>query len=135
VGRGRTKEEYFWALARDDRPRGGTDLPAIASATRLVAVRFMRSSCSMVIAVSCAAYKSVAENAPSEAFTLVFCWAHLRRRFFDIAKGGDAPIASTALECIAALYAVEKTIRGRSAEERRAVRQDSSKPLLAALKA
>ena len=69
---------------------------------------------------SYAAYKTVAEKAPGEAITLAFCWAHLRRRFFDIAKGDDAPIASAALECIAALYAVEKTIRGRSAEERRA---------------
>jgi hypothetical protein len=37
--------------------------------------------------------------------TLAFCWAHLRRRFFDIAKGGDAPIASEALERIAAANA------------------------------
>jgi len=62
-------------------------------------------------------------------------WAHLRRRFFDIARGGDAPIASEALERIAALYAVEKTIRGRSAEERRAVRQDLSAALVADLEA
>jgi len=62
-------------------------------------------------------------------------WAHLRRRFFDLAKGGDAPIANEALERIAALYAIEKTIRGRSADERRAVRQNKSKPLVVALRA
>jgi transposase len=61
-------------------------------------------------------------------------WAHLRRRFFDIAKDGSAPIASEALERIAALYAIEKAIRGRSACERRAVRQDKSKPLVLGLK-
>ena len=71
---------------------------------------------------------------PGEAITLAFCWAHLRRQFFDIAKGGDAPIASEALERIAALYAIEKTIRGESADERRTVRQDESKPLVVALK-
>jgi hypothetical protein len=38
------------------------------------------------------------------------------------------------LERIAALYATEKTIRGASAEERRAVRQTRSKPLVMALK-
>jgi transposase len=70
-----------------------------------------------------------------QAITLAFCWAHLRRRFFDIAQGGPAPIASEALERIAALYAIEKTIRGRSAGERRAVRQETSKPLVLALKA
>lgn len=82
-----------------------------------------------------AAYKNIADAAHlGEAITLVFCWAHLRRRFFDIAKGGSAPIASEALDRIALLYAIEKTIRGRSADERRAVRQEKSKPLVLALK-
>jgi transposase len=56
------------------------------------------------------------------------------RRFYDHAKSGHAPIASEALERIAALYAIEKTIRGASAEKRRSVRQERSKPLVAALK-
>ena len=55
--------------------------------------------------------------------------------FFDIAQGGPAPIASEALERIAALYAIEKTIRGRSAGDRRAVRQEKSRPLVLAFKA
>jgi hypothetical protein len=81
------------------------------------------------------AYKTVANGTRDEAITLAFCWAHLRRRFYDIAKSGPAPIASEALERIAALYAIEKTIRGRSADERRAARQERSKPLVLALKA
>src|SRR5258708_1685450 len=52
-----------------------------------------------------------------------------------IAQGGPAPIASEALERIAALYAIEKTIRGYSADERRAMRQEKSKPLVLAFKA
>src|SRR5262249_47952004 len=63
-----------------------------------------------------------------------FCCAHLRRRFFDIPKHGSAPIASEALERIAALYAIENTIRGHIACERRAVRQEQSKPLVLELK-
>ena len=81
-----------------------------------------------------AAYKTIAGAASDEAITLAFCWAHLRRAFFDIAKGGNAPIASEALERIAALYAIEKTIRGKSASERRAVRQEKSKLLVLELK-
>ena len=57
--------------------------------------------------------------------------SHLRRRFYDQSQEGNAPIAREALECIAALYAIEKTIRGASAEERRMVRQERSKPLVA----
>ena len=70
-----------------------------------------------------------------EAITPASCWAHLRHRFFDLAKDGNASIASETLERIAALYAIEKTIRGLSAHERRGVRQGKSKPLVLALKA
>jgi transposase len=59
----------------------------------------------------------------------------VRRRFYELAVGGPAPIASEALERIAALYAIEKDIRGRSPEERRAVRHDRTRPLLADLEA
>ena len=61
-------------------------------------------------------------------------WAHLRRHFYDIAKGGSAPIAEEALQRIAALYAIEAKIRGHTAERRKAARQVESKPLVEALK-
>jgi hypothetical protein len=72
-----------------------------------------------------AAYKTIADAACDEAVTLAFCWAHLRRRFYDIAEGGPAPIASEALARIAALYAIEKTIRGRSAAGRQSAPEAS----------
>ena len=138
-GRGRTKQGYFWAVARDDRPWGGTDPPAIVfryAPGRGAAhgLKLLEGYRGIVQCDGYAAYKKIAAT-PGEAIMLAFCWAHLRRRFFDIAKGGDAPIASEALERIAALYAIEKTIRGKSAEERRQVRQDKSKPLVASLRA
>ena len=89
----------------------------------------------MVQCAGYAAYKTIADAAPGEAITLAFCWAHLRRHFFDVAKGGNAPIADEALERIATLYEIEKTIRGRSAEARRAVRQERSRPLVTAFRA
>jgi transposase len=138
-GRGRTKQGYFWAVARDDRPWGGTDPPAIAFSYApgrgaIHGLKLLEGYRGIVQCDGYAAYKKIAA-APGEAITLAFCWTHLRRRFFDIAKGGDAPIASEALERIAALYAIEKTIRGMSADERRRVRQDKSKPLVASLRA
>ena len=66
--------------------------------------------------------------------TLAFCWAHWRRQWFDIARSPPAPIAAEALQRIAELYRIEAEIRGRSADERRAVRQQKTKPLIAALK-
>jgi transposase len=139
-GRGRTKKGYFWAIARDDRPWGGTDPPAVAytyapGRGAVHALKLLDDYRGIVQCDGYAAYKTIANAASNNAITLAFCWSHLRRRFFDIAEGGPAPIASEALVRIAALYAIEKTIRGRSADERRTVRQQRSKPLVLALKA
>jgi transposase len=138
-GRGRTKQGYFWAIARDDRPWGGTDPPAVAyryapGRGAVHALKLLDHYRGVVQCDGYAAYRNVADAACGEAIVLAFCWAHLRRKFFDIAKGGNAPIASEALERIAALYVIEKTIRGQSAGERRAVRQERSRPLVLALK-
>jgi hypothetical protein len=65
---------------------------------------------------------------------LAFCWAHWRRKFYEIAQAGNAPIASEALARIATIYAIEAEIRGREAEVRRRVRQQRTKPLVEELK-
>src|SRR6202035_1271252 len=137
-GRGRTKTGYFWSMARDDRPFGGTDPPAVAytyapGRGAVHALKLLDHYRGIVQCDGYAAYKTIVNTASDEAITLAFCWAHLRRRFFDIAEGGPAGIASGALARIAALYAIEKSIRGRSAAERRAVRQEKSKALVLAL--
>ena len=66
---------------------------------------------------------------------MAFCWAHVRRRFYELAAAGPAPIASEALERIASLYAVETDIRGQAVDERRRVRQERSRPIVEALHA
>ena len=82
-----------------------------------------------------AAYKQLANRGRAgNAVVLAFCWAHWRRRFYEIAKGGGAPIAEEALRRIAGLYQIEAQIRGNSAEERRAVRQVESKSVVEDLK-
>jgi hypothetical protein len=68
------------------------------------------------------------------AVQLAFCWSHVRRRFYELAAAGPAPIASEALERIAALYRIETEIRGLSADERRSVRQEKSRPITDPLK-
>ena len=83
-----------------------------------------------------AAYLSLADpKRTGGPATLAFCWAHWRRQFFDLAKSPPAPIATEALKRIAELYQIEAEIRGKSADERRAVRQEKTKPLAEALKA
>jgi Transposase IS66 family len=58
----------------------------------------------------------------------------LRRPFYDLYEAHKSAVAKEALERIAALYAIEEEIRGRSVEERRAARNERSKPLLESLK-
>ena len=72
-------------------------------------------------------YRVLAERGDVE---LAFCWSHVRRRFYELATAGSAPIASEALERIAGLYRIEAEIRGRGADERRAVREDKTRPII-----
>jgi transposase len=60
---------------------------------------------------------------------------HCRRRFYEIHRATGSPLAEEALRRIGELYAIEAEIRGRPAEERRAVRQERSRPLVDALHA
>jgi len=62
------------------------------------------------------------------------CWAHVRRKFYDLEVAHKSPVAREALERIGELYAIEKEIRGRSPDERREVRNTRSRPLLESLK-
>jgi hypothetical protein len=63
------------------------------------------------------------------------CWAHCRRRFYELYQSTGSPLAEEALRRIGELYAIEAEIRGRPAEERRTVRQEHSKPIVEALHA
>jgi transposase len=134
-GRGRTKTGYFWSMARDDRPFGGADPPAViyhyAPGRGAVHLRTLLKDYRGI--VQCDGYAPY-KQLPDDAITLAFCWAHVRRGFFEIARKGNAPIATQTLLRIAALYRIEETIRGKSAEERRTVRRVQSAPHCQALK-
>ena len=134
-GRGRTKTGQLWAYARDDRPWGGTDPPGVVyvyapdrKAERPIA--HLAGFTGVLQVDGYGGYRALAERG---GVTLAFCWSHVRRRFYELATAGPAPIASEALERIAGLYRIESEIRGRSADERRSVRQDKSRPTIEAL--
>src|SRR5258708_15248381 len=65
---------------------------------------------------------------------LAACWAHTRRKFFDVHEATGSPIADEALRRIAELYVIERSIRGRTAEERRIVRNTQSRPLIESMR-
>ena len=70
---------------------------------------------------------------PGGAITLAYCLAHARREFFDVHKRTKDAGATEALRRIGEIYAIEARIRGRPADERVAVRQAETKPLMASL--
>lgn len=139
-GRGKTKTGYLWAIARDDRPWNGTDPPAVAylyapGRGAEHAVRHLAGFRGVLQVDGYAGYDALADaKRAGGSVTLALCWSHFRRRFYEIAKGGNAPIASEALARIGALYAIEAEIRGYGADERRAARQTRTRPLVDAMK-
>ena len=134
-GRGRTRDGRIWAYAADDRASGGTGPPAVAyvyapdrrgirPAEHLAAFR------GTLQVDGYGGFRALADRRSDGAVALAFCWAHLRRRFHKVHTHTASPIAAEALLRIGALYAIEHGIRGRSAEERQAIRQDRSAPLV-----
>lgn len=133
-GRGRTKTGQLFAYARDDRPWGGQDPPGVAYlyAPDRKAEQPMRHLAGFVGVLQVDGYAGYKVLAERSAMSLAFCWSHVRRKFYELAQGGPAPIATETLQRIAELYQIESEIRGRSAEERRAVRQGRSRAIIEA---
>ena len=135
-GRRKTKTGQLWAYARDDRPWGGVDPPGVAyvyepDRKHERPAAHLSGFGGILQVDGYGAYKALADKGEA---TLAFCWAHVRRKFFEIQAAMPAPIAAEALARIGALYAVEREIRGLSAPTRQSVRQARAKPILEAMK-
>jgi len=133
-GRRKTKTGYFWALARDDRPWGGDDPPGVAftyapGRSGQYAEDILKGFTGTLQVDGYAGYNRLLKR-PAQDIRLAYCWAHARRKLHEVAQTGTTPIADEGLKQIAALYQVDKDIRGQSPEARRAARQERSKPIL-----
>jgi transposase len=135
-GRGTTKQGRLWTYVRDDRPAGSTDPPAVwfqyspdrkGERPR----EHLAPFAGMLQADGYAGF----DRLYGERIQEVACWAHVRRKFYDIHLAHASPIAAEALERIGQLYAVEAEIRGRPPDERSQVRQARAGPELEALHA
>ena len=135
AGRGRTKTGQLWAYARDDRPFGGADPPiaVYVYAQNSKAEQLLAHLAGFTGVVQVDGYAGYRALARRNSVQLAFCWSHVRRRFYELAAAGPAPIASETLERIGALYAVEKDVRGRNPDQRRAARQENSRTIVDAL--
>jgi transposase len=139
-GRGRTKIGRLWGYAIDDRPWQGSTPPAVVylyaeNRKGEHPAAHLAESRGILQVDGYSGFKSLLENRPPGAIRLAFCWAHCRRRFYEIHQATGSPLAAEALQRIMELYAIETEIRGQPAEDRRAVRQERSKPIVEALHA
>lgn len=133
-GRGTTRQGRLWTYVRDDRPAGSKDPPAVLfrySPDRKSEhpQAHLAEFCGILQADAYAGF----EPLYGEDITEAACWAHVRRKFYDLHVALKSPIAEEALARIARLYAIEGEIRGQCAEERAAARKARAVPELAAL--
>jgi transposase len=134
-GNGKTKTGRLWTYVRDDRPSGSEDAPAVwfaYSADRKSEhperhlVRFRGT-------LQADAFPGFNRLYEKGGIVEAACWAHVRRKFYDLFEAHASPIAKEALDRIAALYGIEKEIRGRPPDERQQIRQTRARPLLDSL--
>jgi len=135
------KEGRIWVYVRDDRPWGGSDPPGAAyyfSPDRKGEhpQRHLATFSGVLQADAYGGFKKLYAPGTDGASRIreAACWAHLRRDFHDLWKSTGSPIAKEALDRIGALYDIERNIAGKSAETRRQLRHNHSRPLVDAFR-
>ncbi len=137
-GAGKAKTAWLWAYARDDRPFGGAGPPMVAyrfedSRSGDCAARHLGDYRGILQCDGYVGYRKLASTPRANGLRLAGCWAHLRRRFFDLHANGESVVASATVEQMKLLWAVEDDVRGQSPETRVAARRVTSVGVVQAL--
>ncbi|GAB7551380.1 IS66 family transposase [Novosphingobium sp. 11B] len=130
-GRGRTKTGQLWAYARDDRPWGGDGPPMVAyvyapDRKGERAETHLGDFAGILQVDGFGGYAALAKR--RQQVSLAFCWAHVRRKFYELAD--SSPVATEVLRRVAMPYAIEDEVRSTSAEHRRAVRAEQARVIV-----
>lgn len=141
-GNGKTRTGRLWAYVVDERPWQGSRAPAayyrFSPDRRGERPRDHLAGFRGVIqADAFSGYEALARSAANgrgpPPLIHAACWAHVRRKFYDVFESTKSPIAEESLRRIGELYAIEAEITGRSAEVRLAARRERALPILNAL--
>jgi transposase len=141
LAKGKTRTGRLWTYVRDDRPFGGPQPAAAAffyspDRTGKHPEEHLAGYAGLMQADAYAGFNRLyAPHRQPGPIIEALCWAHARRKFFDLARINQAPIAVEAIERIDALFAIERDINGEPPQERRRVRNERSRPLVLALEA
>src|SRR5471032_1845043 len=131
-GNGKTKTARLWTYVRDDRPGGDTTPAAVWFAYSpdrkgIHPQTHLAGFGGVLQADAYAGFNALYENG---AIKEAACWAHARRKFYDLHEARPSALTTEALRRIAELYVIEADIRGKPSDERRQARQTRAKPLL-----
>lgn len=135
-GRGRTKTGRLWTLVRDERPWAG---PAPPAAVYLYSPD-RKGEHAQALLSSCQGFLHADGYAGFEKLYVpggleeVACWAHARRKLYEVHQATGSAAAQEALMRIAELFAIEAEVKGLAPTARLAQRQERSIPRLEALK-
>jgi transposase len=130
-GRGKTKKGRLWAYVRDDRPAGSRAPPAVW-------YRYSPDRKGEHPAAHLKRYRGILQADGYAGFEALYesgriveaaCWAHARRKFYDIWMAQRSPLAAEAIRRIGQLYDIERELRGQSPQQRADERQRRAKPL------
>lgn len=131
-GSGKTKTGRLWTYVRDERPAGEKTAPAVwfAYSEDRKGEHPRAHLKNFKGALQADAYAGFHHLYDSGAIYEVACWAHCRRKFYEIHAAHPSPITTAALDRIGALYGIEEEVRGKPVDLRREVRQSRARPLL-----
>lgn len=138
-GRGTTKQGRLWTYVRDDRPAGCTDPPAVWFAYSpdrkgIHPYTHLKHFNGVLQADGYAGFDRLFNEAdPAHPIKEAACWAHARRKFYDIHQATQSPVALEALHRIGELYRIEAAIGGKCVDDRLQARRSEALPKLAAL--
>jgi transposase len=131
-GMGKTKTARLWTYVRDERPAGEQIPPAVWFAysedRKGEHPRQHLSHFSGILQAD--GYAGFHHLYDGGKIVEAACWAHVRRKFYDIHVANGSAIASEAVKRIGGLYDIEREVRGKPAEIRTEIRQARARPLL-----
>jgi transposase len=140
-GAGKTRTGRLWVYVRDDRASGDATAPAVLYryAPDRKAERPKAHLAGWSGALQADGYAGFnalyeARGTDPPVAVEVACWAHVRRKFFDIHHAHASPAAAEVLERIGSLYAVEDRVRGKPPARREAARHTDAAPEIADLR-
>ena len=131
-GKGQTATGRLWTYVRDDRPAASQQAPAVwfAYSPNRRGEHLQTHLRTYQGILQADAYAGFGALFDSGQIQFAACWAHARRKFYEIAQAHGSPLANEALKRIGQLYEIEEQIRGRPPNERQAERQARAGPVL-----